>query len=154
SPNLLTIAGAVGAHQLANTTTVVNGTTTTTTTDSTISDQLAQAAVSSILTSSGGFAGFGDTIGKNAIFGPIINAVQSDTNSNVLSTPSVVTLDNQEAKLLVGQEIPVTTGQALSNNFDNQFRTVQRENVGVQLNVKPQINAGGAIKLFLRQEVS
>ncbi|MET0376979.1 MAG: type II secretion system protein GspD, partial [Rhizorhabdus sp.] len=52
------------------------------------------------------------------------------------------------------QEIPITTGQALSNNFENQFRTVQRQNVGIQLEVKPQINAGGAIKLFLRQEVS
>src|SRR6185295_12967765 len=69
-------------------------------------------------------------------------------------TPSVLTLDNQEAKLLVGQEIPVTTGESLSNNFDNAFRTVQRQNVGIQLEVKPQINAGGAIKLFLRQEVS
>jgi general secretion pathway protein D len=65
-----------------------------------------------------------------------------------------MTLDNQEAKLLVGQEIPITTGQALSSNFDNAFRTVQRQNVGIQLEVKPQINAGGTIKLFLRQEVS
>src|SRR5690606_11546961 len=70
------------------------------------------------------------------------------------STPSIMTLDNQEAKILVGQEIPVTTGEALSDNFDNAFRTVQRQNVGIQLEVKPQINQGGAIKLFLRQEVS
>ena len=84
----------------------------------------------------------------------MINAVKSDTASNVLSTPSIMTLDNQEAKILVGQEVPITTGEALSPNFDNAFRTVQRQNVGVQLEVKPQINAGGAIKLFLRQEVS
>lgn len=154
APNILTIAGAVGARELATKTTVVNGTTTTTTENSAISDQLAEAAVSSILNAGGGFAGFADKIGHNAIFGAIINAVQTDTKSNILSTPSVLTLDNQEAKLLVGQEIPITTGQALSNNFENQFRTVQRQNVGIQLEVKPQINAGGAIKLFLRQEVS
>jgi len=84
----------------------------------------------------------------------MLNAFAQDHNSNLLSTPSVVTRDNQEAKILVGQEIPVTTGEALSNNFDNAFRTVQRQNVGIQLEVKPQINAGGAIKLYLRQEVS
>ena len=154
APNILTIAGAVGARELSTKTTVVNGTTVTTTENSAISDQLAEAAVSSILNAGGGFAGFADKIGRNAVFGAIINAVQTDTKSNILSTPSVLTLDNQEAKLLVGQEIPITTGQALSNNFENQFRTVQRENVGIQLEVKPQINAGGAIKLFLRQEVS
>ena len=54
----------------------------------------------------------------------------------------------------VGQEVPVTTGQQLGGNFENAFRTVQRQNVGIQLEVKPQINAGGTIKLFIRQEVS
>src|SRR3546814_9658583 len=55
-----------------------------------------------------------------------------------------MTLDNRKASILVGQEVPVTTGEALSQNFDNQFRTVQRQDVGIQLEVKPQINAGGA----------
>jgi general secretion pathway protein D len=154
APNIQTIAGAVGARELNTTTTTVNGNTTTTTTNNAISDQLAQAAVNSVLGAGGAFAGFADKIGNNAVFGAIINAVKSDTQSNILSTPSVMTLDNQEARLLVGQEIPVTTGEALSQNFDNAFRTVQRQNVGIQLEVKPQINAGGAIKLFLRQEVS
>ena len=154
APNILTIAGAVGARELNTTTTTVNGNTTTTTTNNVVSDQLASAAVNSILGAGGGFAGFADKIGRDAIFGAIINAVQADNKSNILSTPSVMTLDNQEAKILVGQEIPITTGQALSDNFDNAFRTVQRQNVGIQLEVKPQINAGGAIKLFLRQEVS
>ena len=154
APNILTIAGAVGARELNTTTTVINGNSTTTTTNNAVSDQLAQAAINSVLGAGGAFAGFADKLGKNAIFGAIINAVKSDTQSNILSTPSVMTLDNQEAKLLVGQEIPVTTGEALSPNFDNAFRTVQRQNVGIQLEVKPQINAGGAIKLFLRQEVS
>ncbi|WP_156678579.1 type II secretion system secretin GspD [Sphingomonas profundi] len=154
APNILTIAGAIGARQLNQTTTTVNGTTTVTQTSNSVSDSLAQAAVSSILGAAGGFAGFASKIGNDGLFATIINAVKSDTQSNILSTPSVMTLDNQEAKILVGQEVPITTGQALSNNFDNAFRTVQRENVGIQLEVKPQINAGGAIKLFLRQEVS
>lgn len=154
APNILTIAGAIGARELNTTTTTVNGNTTTTTTNNAVSDQLAQAAVSSILNAGGGFGGFVADIGNDAIFGAIINAVRSDTTSNILSTPSIMTLDNQEAKILVGQEIPITTGQALSDNFDNAFRTVQRQNVGIQLEVKPQINAGGAIKLFLKQEVS
>jgi general secretion pathway protein D len=153
-PNILTIGGAIGARELDRTQTVTNGTVTTTTTSSPASDQLAQAAVNSILAATGGIGGFATTIGNNGIFGAIINAVRSDSTSNILSTPSIMTLDNQEARILVGQEIPITTGQALSNNFDNAFRTVQRENVGIQLQVKPQINEGGAIKLLLRQEVS
>ncbi|WEK43446.1 MAG: type II secretion system secretin GspD [Candidatus Sphingomonas colombiensis] len=153
APNLLTIAGAIGARQLATTTTTVNGTTTVTTTDNSVSDALAQQAVNSILGASGGFAGYGGQIG-DAIFGTIINAVKSDTTSNLLQAPSLITLDNQEARILVGQEIPITTGQALSQNFDNAFRTVQRENVGIQLEVRPQVNSSGSIKLFLHQQVS
>ncbi|HWW63215.1 MAG TPA: type II secretion system secretin GspD [Sphingomonadaceae bacterium] len=154
APNILTIAGALASRKLNTTTTTVNGTTTTTTNDNAVSDQLAQAAVNSVLGAGGSFGGVATDLGNGAIFGAIINAVKQDTDSNILSTPSVMTLDNQEAKILVGQEIPVTTGQALSTNFDNAFRTVQRQNVGIQLEVKPQINAGGAIKLFIRQEVS
>jgi general secretion pathway protein D len=154
APNLLTIAGAVGARELDRSTTTINGTTTTTTNGSATSDQLAQAAVTSILGATGGFGGFATNIGNNGLFATIINAVSQDNKSNILSTPSVLTLDNQEAKLLVGQEIPITTGEQLGQNFDNAFRTVQRQNVGIQLDVKPQINAGGSIKLFIRQEVS
>jgi len=65
-----------------------------------------------------------------------------------------VTLDNQEAHSLVGQEIPVTTGQALSTNFDNAFRTTQRENVGIGLDVRPQVNSSGTIKLNIHLQVS
>jgi general secretion pathway protein D len=154
APNLLTIAGAIGARELATTTTTVNGTTTVTTTGSTVSDSLAQSALNSILGASGGFGGGAFNIGKDAIFGTIINAVKSDTTSNLLQAPSLTTLDNQPARILVGQEIPITTGQALSTNFDNAFRTVQRENVGIQLEVRPQVNSSGAIKLFLHQQVS
>ncbi|KTT62842.1 type II secretion system protein D, partial [Sphingomonas sanguinis] len=116
-------------------------------------NQLTQSAVQSILGTTGGFAGWGGQIG-DTVFGAIINAVKSDTTSNLLQVPHIITLDNQQAHSLVGQEIPVTTGQALSNNFDNAFRTVQRQNVGIQLDVKPQVNAGGSLKLYVRLEVS
>jgi general secretion pathway protein D len=154
APNLLQIAGAIGARSLNTTTTTINGATVTTSTNSTVSDSLAQSAIGSILGAAGGFGGGAFNIGKDAVFGAIINAVKSDTTSNLLQAPSLTTLDNQEARILVGQEIPITTGQALSTNFDNAFRTVQRENVGIQLEVKPQVNSSGAIKLFLHQQVS
>ena len=158
-PNLLTLAGAYGADQLGSTTTTVvapDGTRTTTEVreNSDLASSLQQAAISSLQSATGAIAGLGGAIGENGIFGAIINAVKSDTESNLLSTPSVMTLDNQKASILVGQQVPVTTGEALSQNFDNQFRTVQRQDVGIKLEVKPQINTGGAIKLFLKQEVS
>jgi general secretion pathway protein D len=118
-----------------------------------LANALQETAANAIAGATGGLAGFAAQSG-NAIFGAIINAVKSDNKSNILSTPSIMTLDNQQARILVGQEIPITTGEALSNNFDNAFRTVQRQNVGITLEVKPQINSGGAIKLDLRQEVS
>jgi len=83
-----------------------------------------------------------------------LNALKEDTKSNVLSTPSVMTLDNETASILVGQQIPVTTGETLSSNNDNPFRTVQRQDVGVKLEVTPQMSQGGAIRLQIRQEVS
>lgn len=159
SPNLLTLAGAYGADKLGTTTTTVvapDGTRTTTEVrqNNDLASQLQSAAIASLQSATGGIAGLGGSIGSNGIFGAIINAVKSDTNSNLLSTPSVMTLDNQQASILVGQQVPITTGEALSQNFDNQFRTVQRQDVGIKLEVKPQINTGGAIKLFLKQEVS
>ncbi|TNE41864.1 MAG: type II secretion system protein GspD [Sphingomonadales bacterium] len=159
TPNILTLGGAYGATQLGTTKTTVvapDGTKTTTevTENSSLANTLQQAAVESLSSATGGFGGIATELGKNGFLGAILNAVKSDTDSNILSTPSVMTLDNQKASILVGQEVPITTGEALSQNFDNQFRTVQRENVGVQLEVRPQINSGGTIKLFLRQEVS
>jgi len=154
APSILSIAGAIGARELNQTTTVINGSTVTTSTNSATSDLLEQNAAQAILGAQGGFAGIATKIGSDVILGAIINAVKSDNQSNLLSAPSIMTLDNQEAKILVGQEIPITTGEALSNNFDNAFRTVQRQNVGISLEVTPVINAGGAIRLKLRQEVS
>ena len=154
SPNILTIAGAVGAEELTRTTTTVNGNTTTTATNSALGDSLQQAAAASILNATGGFGGFALDIGNNAVFGTIINAIAADTESNLLATPHIVTLNNQKAKFLVGQEVPVSTGEQLSANFENAFRTVQRQEVGIKLEVTPQVNAQGDVKLFLKQEVS
>ena len=140
APNLLTVAGAVAGEKFDR--------------GSASTNALRDAAVASLLGATGGTFGFGGNLGNNAVFGFVINAVKSDTASKILSTPSIMTLDNQQAKILVGQEVPISTGEALSNNFDNAFRTIQRQNVGIQLDVKPQINAGGSIKLAIRQEVS
>ena len=153
APSLLTIAGAIGARQLATTTTTINGATVTTSTGSSSSDSLTQSAISSVLGASGGFGGWASKIG-DTVFGSIINAVKSDTTSNLLQVPHLVMLDNQEAHSLVGQEIPITTGKALSTNFDNAFQTTQRENVGIELTVRPQVNSSGTVKLNLRLEVS
>ena len=157
TPPIVPIAGGILQNELSGgntTTTTVNGTTTTTSSGNTNGGTLLQGALGAINSATGGTVGAAFGLGRNLFLGAIINAVSQDNQSNLLSTPSVVTLDNQEAKILVGQEIPVTTGEALSGNFDNAFRTVQRQNVGIQLEVKPQIGEGGSIKLFLRQEVS
>ncbi len=156
APNILQIAGAIGATQLntsSTTTTNTDGSTTVTKNTSAAADTLQQSAIASILAATGGFGGFGGKIGST-FFGAIINAVKSDTTSNLLQVPHLVTLDNQEAHSLVGQEIPITTGQALSTNFDNAFRTTQRQNVGIELTVRPQVNSSGTVKLNLRLEVS
>jgi general secretion pathway protein D len=156
APNILQIAGAIGAQSLGSSRTVTtapDGTRTETITNNSASDSLTQSALNSILGSTGGFGGFGGKIG-DVLFGAIINAVKSDTTSNLLQVPHLVTVDNQEAHSLVGQEIPITTGQALSNNFDNTFRTTQRENVGIELTARPQVNSSGTVKLNLRLEVS
>jgi general secretion pathway protein D len=153
-PSILTIGGAIVAEELATQTTTVNGDVTTTTQRSPLGDSLQQAAAQSILNATGGFGGIALDIGKNAIFGAIINAVQNDTESNILATPHIVTLNNQKAKFLVGQDVPITTGEALSDNFDNAFRTVQRKEVGIKLEVTPQVNQQGEVKLFVKQEVS
>lgn len=154
SPNILTLGGAYAANRLSQETTTVNGNTTVTQTNSSLGNSLQEAAAASLLQATGGFAGFAGDIGRNTIFGAIINAVKSDTTSNLLATPHIVTLDNQAAKFLVGQDVPITTGEQLGDNFENAFRTVQREEVGIKLEVTPQVNGAGEVKMFLRQEVS
>lgn len=153
-PSIFSVGAVVANETLGGETTTTDDGVTTTTTDPIFSQPIVDAATASILTATGGFGGGILEISKNVWFGSIINAVQSDTESNILSTPSIMTLDNHEAKLLVGQEVPITTGEKLGVDFENAFRTVERQNVGIQLDVKPQVNSSGSIKLFIRQEVS
>lgn len=116
--------------------------------------ELRRAAINSLIGASGLLLGGGGQTSDGSIFGVLLNALAEDRDSNVLSTPSILTLDNERASILVGQQIPITTGEAVSDNLENQFRTVTRADVGVQLEVRPQISEGGAIRLEIRQEVS
>lgn len=154
SPNIVDVAGGLLADQFDTTTTTTTDTATTVTTNSSVGDALRQNAADAVLAARGGFGGFATSLGGNAVLGAIINAVQSDTDSNVLSTPSLTVNDNLKGSILFGQEIPVSTGEALSGNFDNAFRTIQRQNVGIELEVTPQINAGREVRMELRQQVS
>ena len=115
---------------------------------------LRDLALASLLNAGGITAGFAGEDGNGNIFGLILNALREDVNSNILSTPSILTLDNQEASILVGQQIPITTGEVLGSSNTNPFRTIERQDVGVQLEVRPLINDGDTIQLFIRQEVS
>jgi general secretion pathway protein D len=121
--------------------------------DDPLREQLQNLALNSLLGANGFVGGGGGSLG-NGLFGFIINAAKTDSGSNLLQTPSLMTLDNEEATILVGQEVPITTGEALLDGNSNPFRTTQRQDIGVKLVVRPQINAGGSITLFLRQEVS
>jgi len=87
-------------------------------------------------------------------WGAIIQAVNSDTNSNILSTPSITTLDNEEAYFIVGQEIPIITGSTTGSDNSNPFQTVDRQEVGIKLKVTPQVNEGTGVQLTIEQEVS
>ncbi|MDN4502947.1 type II secretion system secretin GspD [Alteromonadaceae bacterium BrNp21-10] len=84
----------------------------------------------------------------------VIQAVSTDTNSNILATPHLTTMDNEEAFFIVGQEVPIITGQTASANNSNPFQTVDRKEVGIKLKVTPQINEGNAVQLLIEQEVS
>ncbi|GAA0811948.1 type II secretion system secretin GspD [Colwellia asteriadis] len=87
-------------------------------------------------------------------WGAIVQAVSADTNSNILATPSITTLDNEEAYFIVGQEVPIITGSATGDNNANPFQTVDRQEVGIKLRVTPQVNEGNAVQLIIEQEVS
>lgn len=84
----------------------------------------------------------------------LVQAVRTSTNSNVLATPHITTMDNQEAFFLVGQEVPVITGSTTGSNNTNPFQQVDRQEVGIKLKVTPQINEGTAVQLTIEQEVS
>ncbi|MDB5811236.1 MAG: Type secretion system protein, partial [Betaproteobacteria bacterium] len=96
-------------------------------------------------------------IGQILNMGLLVRALQQDTSANILSTPTLLTTDNEEARIVVGQNLPFITGQyALSGSATTPtpFQTIQRQDVGVQLRIKPQISAGGTVRLQIYQEVS
>lgn len=109
-------------------------------------------------TLSDGIAVAGGDFTGTTRFGALLKALSGDSESNILSTPSLVTLDNEEAEIVVGQNVPFLTGSYASTGSGstptNPFQTVQREDVGLTLKIKPQINEGNAIKLEVDQEVS
>ena len=101
--------------------------------------------------------GLGTETSSGVRYGMILKALQTDSAANILSTPSIVTLDNEEAEIIVAQNLPFITGQFTgTGSLDpaNPFQTIERQDVGLTLKVTPQINEGDTIKLDLEQEVS
>lgn len=135
-PNLLGLAGVVAGAD--------------TTTDSSI---IATAATSALAGTNGVLFGAGGQDG-DTLFGAILNALEEDTNSKVLSKPFNTVMDNGESELLVGQEVPVTTGLVLDDGNTNPFQTFERKEVGITLQVSPRIAADDTIQLDIYQEVS
>ena len=93
---------------------------------------------------------------KDLNFAGLMNALASDADTNILSTPTLVTLDNEEAEIIIGENVPFITGSFTSAADDatNPFQTINREDVGLTLKIKPQINEGDAMKLNIEQEIS
>ncbi len=89
-------------------------------------------------------------------FGALVTALSANSKSNLLSTPSLLTLDNQKAEILVGQNVPFNTGSYTTNSegSSNPFTTVERKDIGVNLKVTPHINDGAALRLEIEQEIS
>ena len=102
--------------------------------------------------------GLGRSINGSPVMTALANFLQSDGGSNILSKPSLLTLDNEEARIVVGKNVPFVTGQYTHNNSAtgavNPLQTVERKDVGLTLKVKPQISDSGTVKLTVFQEVS
>ena len=153
-PGIMSIAGASLANRGVDngSTTVVNPETGISTTTTNTSNGDNGAALGQVLAGVQGLAvGIAD---KGLDWAMFIRALGSDTESNILSTPSIMALDNQEASIHVGQEVPIITGSATGSNNANPFQTVQRQEIGIKLEITPQINEGDAVILKLSQEVS
>ncbi|MBF0126498.1 MAG: type II secretion system secretin GspD [Magnetococcales bacterium] len=117
---------------------------------SVVAKGLSDAGAAGVTTASGLLMGGSD--GDH--FALLLRALNSDASNNVLSTPTVVTLDNEEAEIMVGSKISVTTGQANTIAGGNPFTTISRENVGLTLKVRPQISEGDVVRMEILQEVS
>ncbi|MDB6063166.1 MAG: type secretion system protein GspD [Verrucomicrobiaceae bacterium] len=156
-------AGAYGSSSmadglLANTAAAAFGvlpTTDTTTSATAVDPRLALG--SALSTNKGQVFGIG-RVGNNFSFNAVLNALQQNTDANILSTPSLLTLDNEEASIVVGQEVPFKTGSYTSTGnataVSSPFETIQRQNVGLTLKVTPHINEGDSLVLEISQEVS
>jgi general secretion pathway protein D len=140
APSMLALAGALSSNTPFST-----GTTDT--------NPFAEAAINSLLGLTGLSVGVGGQNG-DTLFGAILTAVENDTQSRILSKPFNMTLDNGTSSLLVGQEVPVATGEVLGNSNTNPFRTVERKKIGVGLDVTPRISNDGTIRMDITQEVS
>ena len=117
-----------------------------------------QGASGTVAPSSGLNMGVAHNTNGTYVLGFLARFLQSTGDGNVLSTPNLLTLDNEEAKIVIGQNVPFVTGQYTSNNANNgsvnPFQTIERKDVGLTLRVKPQISEKGTIKLQIYQEVS
>lgn len=140
-------AGAAAAREVKGTTVVNEETGVTTVNPDQNGDytQLGEAL--------GGVTGMMLGVVKND-WGAILQAVTTDSNSNILATPSLTTLDNQESSFIVGEEVPIKTTTSPGSGGTNPFTTLDRIEVGIKLKVTPQINEGNAVKLTIEQEVS
>jgi general secretion pathway protein D len=86
----------------------------------------------------------------------LIQALQGDANANVLSTPKLLTMDNQESSIIVGENVPIITGQSTSSGAGtaDPFTTIERQDVGVKLVVTPSVGYGDVVRLEIEQEIS
>ncbi len=93
---------------------------------------------------------------SNGSLQALVRALSTDDSMNILSTPNLVTLDNEEGKIVVGQNVPFVTGSSTSasNPSTNPFQTIERQDVGITLKIKPQINEGDSVTLNVYQEIS
>ncbi|MEZ7868313.1 MAG: type II secretion system secretin GspD, partial [Gammaproteobacteria bacterium] len=107
---------------------------------------------------SGLSVGVGQFAADQLGIGALLRALASDASTNIISTPSLLTMDNQQAEIVVGQNVPFITGQYASTGSGetptSPFQTIKRQDVGVRLQIKPQINQGDAISLEILQEIS
>ena len=105
---------------------------------------------------SGALIGLGEVRGDNSFYGAILQALKTTSSANLLSVPSIMTLDNEEANILVGQNVPFITGSTSTGagGVTNPFTTIERRDVGINLKVIPHVGEGGTIRLEVAQEVS
>ena len=95
--------------------------------------------------------------GQNFLnLGLLARALETETNSNIRATPNLLTLDNEEARIIIGQNVPFVTGQyaTTNNTLSSPFQTIERKDVGTMLRVRPQVSEGGTVKMEIAQEIS